>query len=62
MGSDCSNRYEKEAIPTVNRSVMTIDEAQSHHCRLSTFRARDQKDGSYGVAKVPAKLVGVTFL
>ena len=41
---------------------MTIDEAQSHHCRLSTFRARDQKDGSYGVAKVPAKLVGVTFL
>ena len=33
-------------MPTDSRSVITMAEAQSHHCRLSTFRTRDQKGNS----------------
>ena len=46
FGIDLIEYEGKEAIPTVNRSVITIAEAHSHHCRRSTVRTRDQNDGS----------------
>ena len=36
-------------------------DAQSHHCRLSIFRTRVQKEGSKGAGRVPTRLVGVTL-
>jgi hypothetical protein len=41
--------------------VITIAEAQSHHCRLSIFRMRAQKDGSPVIGRVPSNMVVVTL-
>ena len=49
-------------MPTVNRSVMIIAEAHSHHWRLSILRTRVQKDGSFGGRHFTAKLKCVTML